>query len=144
MIAQLDRRVLPLLDRVGMDEHRERAAPDHEPRDESSELSGSEQIDFEHSHRVRTDRPVPKGIYPEFWDFIRREDISAPYEKLKRDKCKVTRATLAKIHSHQSRDSKLTFSSYSFPQSFGVLCLVLIILVVVDMYITSPVSPLVS
>lgn len=75
MVAQvrLERRrgalALALLDGVGVDQHRERAAPDGEPRDEGAELRRREQVHLEHRHGVRPDRHVPEAVDPQLGDY---------------------------------------------------------------------------
>lgn len=69
MIPQPDLGGGCVLHRVRVDEHRERAPPDCEPRHESPELRRRDQAHLEHGHRVRADRPVPECVNPEFWEF---------------------------------------------------------------------------
>lgn len=77
VIPQLDRCVRAFLYRVWMDEYRERAPPDHEPRHESAELCRREQIDLEHGYRVWANWAVPERIYPEFRDCVAVEGVLA-------------------------------------------------------------------
>ena len=48
----------------------QRAPVDHKPRYESPKLCWCEDVDFEHSNWVWTDRSVPNAIYSKFWKLV--------------------------------------------------------------------------
>ena len=48
----------------------QRSSVDHQPSYERTELSRCEDVDLEHTNRMRTNRFLPDAVDAEFWEFV--------------------------------------------------------------------------